>query len=347
MGCATIVALIALVQYVFVFDVTQYMDNSAGCSQGWTIGFEVRGGGCGSPARRRTTSSWRHFWLSRYPSPSTSLLRQKPGRRQLALVCTAIIAGRPGGPISRTGMLALALVSLVLFPVWSWRSGTTSPSSPPSLAQRQAVASPGLVSHSPQSVRRPSTNPAFTVRAERYPMVFHYVAQRPWLGRGTGTLGRPRSTRSSTTNGWTRCSQRHCRVAVLALLPLTVSRYAFMALRRSTTAEARSPVRRSHLHSGRRSRGGGNVRLVELQHVRGGPRAQSRVLRHRVAADPSESNSPHVDTAMVHRPRLRISYLARRHRRTVLSPTAGSPVRPSSRPTVPPCPPACAGAESR
>ena len=67
--CASVVALIGLVQYVFVIDVTQYMIFPGLEPKGWTIGFEARGGGTGSPARPRTTSSWRRSSRSRCRSP--------------------------------------------------------------------------------------------------------------------------------------------------------------------------------------------------------------------------------------------------------------------------------------
>ena len=98
MGCATIVALIALVQYIFVFDVTQYMTIPGLQPKGWTIGFEVRGEGVrvrqhDGALHRAGGISGSHASLRR----PLRLLRPKPGRRQLALVCTAIIAGGLGG----------------------------------------------------------------------------------------------------------------------------------------------------------------------------------------------------------------------------------------------------------
>ena len=136
-------------------------------------------------------------------------------------------------------MLALALVSLVLFPVWSWRQRYNISVIAAILGATAAVASPGLVRTLLDLFDDPSTNPAFTVRAERYPMVFHYVAQRPWLGRGTGTWVAPQYT--ILDNQWldTLLSNGIVGVAVLALLHLTGIALAFMALRRSTTAEAR------------------------------------------------------------------------------------------------------------
>src|SRR5262249_30239296 len=85
----------------------------------------------------------------------------------------------------------------------------------------------------------PSRNPAFTVRADRYPLVFHYVAQRPWLGRGTGTWVQPQY--QVLDNQWldTLLTNGILGVAALAGLHITGIVLAVMALRRSRIDEDR------------------------------------------------------------------------------------------------------------
>jgi O-antigen ligase len=90
-----------------------------------------------------------------------------------------------------------------------------------------------------QLFNNPSSNPAFTVREARYPMVFRYVAERPLLGRGTGTYLAPQY--QVLDNQWltTLISNGIVGVAALAGLSVTGIALATMALRRSTNLEDR------------------------------------------------------------------------------------------------------------
>jgi O-antigen/teichoic acid export membrane protein len=238
--CATIVALIALVQYVFLIDVTKYMTFPGLQAKGWIIGFEGRGGGV------RVASTTAHYIeLAAFLALTLpfaihfACYSRSSGRRQLALAATAIIAGGLAATISRTGILALGLALLVLFPVWTWRQRYNVAAIAAVLGGAAAAVSPGLVRTLLSLFDDPSTNPAFTVRAERYPMVFRYVGQAPWLGRGTGTWVAPQYT--ILDNQWldTLLSNGVIGVTALAGLHLTAIVLAFKALRRSTTAQDR------------------------------------------------------------------------------------------------------------
>jgi O-antigen ligase len=238
--CASAVALIALVQYVFVIDITQYLIFPGLEPKGWTIGFEVRGGGV------RVASTTAHYIeLAAFLALALpfaihfACYSQRRGRRQLALIGTAVIAGGLAVTISRTGVLALGLTVLVLVGVWTWRQRYNIAIIAAILGAAGAVASPGLVGTLLELFDDPSRNPAFTVRAERYPMVFHYVGQHPWLGRGTGTWVAPQYT--ILDNQWldTLLTNGILGVVVLASLHLTGIVLAILALRRSTTPEDR------------------------------------------------------------------------------------------------------------
>jgi O-antigen ligase len=239
-GCATIVALLAMIQYVFVIDVTQYMTIPGLQEKGYVIGFESRGGGI------RVASTTTHyielaaFLATVFPfALHFTLHSHRSNRRQLALVCTAIIAGGLVATISRTGILALALVFVVLLPVWTWRQRYNIGITAAILGTAAVVASPGMANTLLELFDDPSNNPAFTVRADRYPMVFEYVAQRPWLGRGTGTWTMPQY--QVLDNQWLDTLLTNGIVGVVALTALhtTAIVLAFLALRRSATSEDR------------------------------------------------------------------------------------------------------------
>ncbi|HEY3007298.1 MAG TPA: O-antigen ligase family protein [Micromonosporaceae bacterium] len=240
MGCAAVVALIGLLQYMFAVDITQYMIFPGLQPKGWTIGFEVRGGGI------RVASTTTHYIeLAAYLALCLpfaihfACFSRRRWRRRIALVCTTLIAGGIATTISRTGMLAVGLVVIVLFPVWNWRMRYNIGAVGFGLFAALAAAKPGLANTLLRLFDSPASNPAFTVRSERYPLVFHYVAQRPWLGRGTGTWVAPQY--QILDNQWldTLLSNGVLGVAVLAGLHITGITLAGLALRRSTTEEDR------------------------------------------------------------------------------------------------------------
>jgi O-antigen ligase len=238
--CADVVALIALVQYVFMVDVTQYLIFPGLEPKGWTIGFEVRGAGI------RVASTTTHYIeLAAFLAlvlpfaVHFACYSQRRWRRRLALASVALIAGGIAATISRTGVLAVALMFLVLVPVWSWRMRYNIAVISAAFGAVAAAANPGLVMTLLQLFDDPSKNPAFTVRSERYPLVFHYVAQRPWLGRGTGTWVAPQYL--ILDNQWldTLLTNGVIGVAALAGLHVTGIVLASQALRRSKFAEDR------------------------------------------------------------------------------------------------------------
>jgi polysaccharide biosynthesis protein PslJ len=102
-----------------------------------------------------------------------------------------------------------------------------------------AVASPGLLRTLSRLFADPASNPGFTVRAERYPLVFSYVGQRPWLGRGTGTWVAPQY--QILDNQWlaTLISNGVLGVATLAGLHLTGIALSWIALGRCAGDEER------------------------------------------------------------------------------------------------------------
>jgi O-antigen ligase len=102
-----------------------------------------------------------------------------------------------------------------------------------------AAASPGLVRTLFHLFDNPADNPAFTVRQARYPLAFHYIGQRPWLGRGTGTWISPQY--QIMDNQWldTLLSNGIVGAVAMAALHITGIVLAALAWRRSTRDEDR------------------------------------------------------------------------------------------------------------
>lgn len=164
---------------------------------------------------------------------------RRPHRRQLSLVATVLIAGGIATTISRTGVLAVGLIVVCLAPLWTWRLRYNIAVLTGGLLAAVAAMSPGLIKTLLHLFDSPSSNPAFTVRQARYPLAFGYFAQRPWLGRGTGTWVSPQY--QILDNQWldTLITNGIIGVMTLAGLHLTGIALAWMALRRSTAIEDR------------------------------------------------------------------------------------------------------------
>ncbi|MBO0867812.1 MAG: O-antigen ligase family protein [Micromonosporaceae bacterium] len=239
-GTATAVSLIALAEYVTGIDVTTYLNIPGLQAKGWTPTFEQRGGGI------RVASTTTHYIelaaLLALVLPFAihfALYEPRPRRKRLALLACLLIGAGIATTISRTGMLAVGLMFLVLFPVWTWRTRYNIFGMVGGLFGALSVASPGLYRTLIHLFDNPSSNPAFTVRQQRYPLAFHYVAQHPWIGRGTGTWVAPQY--QILDNQWldTLITNGVIGVAALAGLHICGMVLAWRALRRSTSAEDR------------------------------------------------------------------------------------------------------------
>ena len=237
---AAVVAFLGIIEYLFKVDVTKYIVIPGLQAKGVAPSFEARGSGF-----RVASTTWHYIELAAYLAMVlpfaihvTRFARQR-SRRRLAFVCTLLIAAGIGTTISRTGILAIALMFVILIPAWGWRVRYNIATVTLGLLAVLAAASPSMIKTLTQLFNSPSSNPAFTVREARYPMVFRYVAERPLLGRGTGTYLAPQY--QVLDNQWltTLISNGIVGVAALAGLSITGIVLATMALRRSTSLEDR------------------------------------------------------------------------------------------------------------
>lgn len=237
-SCAAIVSTIAVVEYVTAIDLTTYLTIPGLQAKGWVPGFEQRGAGLRVAATTSHYIELAAFLALVLPfAMHFAIFSKRHLRRRLAMLSVLIIVGGIFATISRTGILAVALVLAVLFPVWTWRMRYNVLAVTCGMLAMVAAASPGLFNTLLHLFDDPSSNPAFTVRQARYSLVFSYVAQRPWLGRGTGTWVAPQY--QILDNQWldTLISNGIVGVTVLAGLHITGIVLAFLALRRSTSVE--------------------------------------------------------------------------------------------------------------
>ncbi|WP_432835859.1 O-antigen ligase family protein [Dactylosporangium sp. CA-092794] len=236
--CGAIVGAIAIIQYVTSIDITQYIQIPGLQAKGWAPGFEERGGGI-----RVAATTTHYIELAATLSlilPFALHFAMHAGtrwRRQLSAVACLLIAAGNAATISRTGILAILLMFVVLVPVWAWRTRYNIFIMSGTVLAALGGASPGLLRTFTSLFDDPSNNPAFTVRADRYPLAFHYIAQRPWFGRGTGTWVAPQY--QILDNQWlaTLIANGYVGAAVIGGLHLTGIVLAFLAFRRSTSPE--------------------------------------------------------------------------------------------------------------
>ena len=238
--CAAIVAAIGLVEYLVGLDLTKYLALPGLQAKGWTPGFEQRGG-----AVRVASTTSHYIELAAYLALALpfaihfAIFSHRPRRRRLALLATLLIAGGIATTVSRTGILAVGLMFITLLPVWTWRMRYNVGALGLGMLAMLGAASPGLVQTLLHLFDNPSSNPAFTVRQARYPLAFHYVAQTPWFGRGTGTWVAPQY--QILDNQWldTLITDGVVGVAALAGLHITGIVLAGLALKRSEAKEDR------------------------------------------------------------------------------------------------------------
>ncbi|MER7009727.1 O-antigen ligase family protein [Dactylosporangium sp. NPDC000555] len=236
--CGGIVGAIGVAQYVTKIDITEYI-VIPGLEAKWdALGFETRGTGV------RVASTTTHYIeLAATLSlilPFALHFAIHAGtrwRRQISAVAALIITAGNAATISRTGILGIGLMLVVLVPIWAWRTRYNIFATFVVLIVVLGGIKPGLLNTLTGLFDNPSNNPAFTVRAARYPVVFHYISQRPWFGRGTGTWVAPQYL--ILDNQWlvTLIANGYIGAVALAGLHLTSVILAFLAFRRSTTPE--------------------------------------------------------------------------------------------------------------
>jgi polysaccharide biosynthesis protein PslJ len=238
--CSAFMAAIGLFQFIFKVDLTQYLEVPGLQEKGLASGFEERGAGI------RVASTAIHYiefsvCMGLALPFAIHLARFSPTQRQRRrfLTLTMLIAVAIPMTISRTGIVAMVAVLLVMMPVWGWRMRYNVLIAGVGLTMVMMVAKPGLMGTIRDMFLNADQDTSIQARTERYGLVGHFFAQRPWLGRGTGTWLAPQY--QILDNQWLSLALSNglLGVAALATLHLTAISLAWIALRRATTEEDR------------------------------------------------------------------------------------------------------------
>ncbi|MFV2094920.1 O-antigen ligase family protein [Micromonospora sp. LOL_013] len=238
--CCAFVAVVGLIQAFLYFDLTQYMRVPGLQMKGWVVGLEIRGGGVRVPS---TTFHYIEFSLLMAMSLPFAIhfarFSATSRQRQMFALLALLIAAAIPATMSRTGFVALAIVLLVLMPIWAWRMRYNMMVLGLVMFAGMAVVKPSLVTTITNMFLGASTDPSITSRTERYDMVGYYFTQRPWFGRGTGTWVSPQY--QYLDNQWLAFALTNgvIGVMVLAALHVTAIVVALLARRRSTSERDR------------------------------------------------------------------------------------------------------------
>ncbi|WFE30198.1 O-antigen ligase family protein [Solwaraspora sp. WMMD791] len=234
--CCSMMAVIGLLQFILYMDVTQFITVPGLEAKGWVPELEIRGSGIRVAS---TTSHYIEFsTIMAIALPFAihfAVFSDTRLRRQLFAVAALCVAAAVPATMSRTGFIGLAIVILVMLPIWGWRMRYNLLALGTCMVAAMIVAKPAVWSTINGMFAGAADDPSITARTKRYEMVNYYFAQRPWFGRGTGTWVWPQY--QYLDNQWlaTALTNGLVGVGMLAALHLTGVVLALIAMRRSTT----------------------------------------------------------------------------------------------------------------
>lgn len=159
-----------------------------------------------------------------------------PAQRQLATAAAAVMALSIPLTVSRTGLLGLAVVALAMLPAWPWRIRINLMVAMLSLVALVMLLRPRLLGSLKGLFTDWSKDESIEGRTQDYPLVWEYVRERPWFGRGTGTF--IPELYFILDNQWLGSLIQDGIVGVAALLGLSLTAiYLAMRVRKHTTDE--------------------------------------------------------------------------------------------------------------
>ena len=235
-------AVVGYLQFAFDVDVTRYIVLPGLQLKGELAGFQNRGG---DGLFRVASTATHYIEFSTVMAMTLPLAihfaRFAPTRRQRQLfaVVAVLVAGAIPITLSRTGVVALAAMLLVMVPAWNWRMRYNFMILGAGLLAAITVVKPGLIGALTGLFLDVGVDPSISGRTEDYAVVGHYFSQRPWLGRGPGTF--IPSLYQVLDNQWlvTAVTAGIVGVAALVALHATCITLAAVAMRRSVSAADR------------------------------------------------------------------------------------------------------------
>ncbi|MEN3309453.1 MAG: hypothetical protein V7603_5655 [Micromonosporaceae bacterium] len=233
--CGGFMAIVGLMQFILKYDITQYLKPPGLQEHGLESDFVTRG-----VAIRVASTAFHYIEFSCVQATTLpfaihyAMFAQTRKQRRRFLVLALMIGAAVPVTISRTGILALVAVIVVMVPVWGWRTRYNFLGMAVGLAGMLMVVKPGLLGTVRDLFTNANQDSSVTARTGRYGMVGQYFAQTPWFGRGTGTWIPPQY--QILDNYWFTFALDNGIVGVtmLAALHVTAITLAVVARRRVT-----------------------------------------------------------------------------------------------------------------
>jgi O-antigen ligase len=237
--CAVYMSVVGLLQANLPFDPVQYM-SIPGLQSGSPIGLQARGGGVRVAAT--TTHYLELCGTLSLAWPIALHFATYSGTQRLRrwyLFASVIITVGILETISRSGIIAIVIGTLLLMPLWTWRKRYNVLAFGVVMFGVLTAVKPSLARTLYSMFADASQDPSITSRTDRYKLVGYFFAQRPWWGRGSGTWVPPMY--QYLDNQWLRTALENGIAGVLALavLHLVALSLAVIAFRRATSAEDR------------------------------------------------------------------------------------------------------------
>ena len=189
--CTAFNALLGIMQFITKKDLTQSIVIPGLTLQGELVGLADRGGG-GLIRVAGTTGHYIEFSVVMAFAVPLGIHYARYAKtkleRQVFLVATLLIAGSIPLALSRTGILAVGIALLCMWPAWNWRFRFNVAVISMGLLGVLSVVRPGLLGTLRSLFSNAEDDPSIKGRTDDYAIVFQYASERPWLGRGTGTF---------------------------------------------------------------------------------------------------------------------------------------------------------------
>jgi O-antigen ligase len=241
--CAAFMAVIGIGQWLTKQDVSRYLVLPGLQLHGDLIGLEQRGTGF-----YRVNGTAYHYiefsaCLATVLPFGIHFAKWAPQRkmRRWYLILSMIIAVGIPIALSRTGIVALAIVLVVMVPAWGKRMSANILALGSVLVAGFIVARPGELGTLTSLFFVSPDDPSIGHRIAQWNAVGQFFSERPWFGRGPGTLIPQVYNGLILDDEWlySLVTLGLVGVAALALIHVIALVLAFVSLLRSRTAEDR------------------------------------------------------------------------------------------------------------